>query len=135
MSPVKLFAQFRDLPRESLFDGKFERCAVRSDGAMSVFNWLKPGLPDFPPHDHPFDQLVFIFEGTMELTVGDVPYLLTPGSVLRIPAGVPHKARVVGEETVLNIDIFSPVREDYAQLLRNPPDEYGPTSADAGEAQ
>lgn len=131
MSPVHLFANFRDLPREVVLDGKFQRSAVRSDGAMVVFNWMAPGLPDVDPHDHPFDQLVFVFEGTMELTVAGEPYLMTAGSVLRIPAGVPHKARVIGDETVLNIDVFSPPRADYEHLLGNPAAEYGPAGAAA----
>lgn len=124
MNPVKLFTNFRDLPRESFLDGDFQRCAVRMDEALVVFNWLKSTLPVPPPHDHPFDQLAMVFEGVMELTVGGTPYVLKPGDVLRIPAGIPHFARILSEETCLNIDVFAPAREDYLYFIGNPESEY-----------
>jgi mannose-6-phosphate isomerase-like protein (cupin superfamily) len=34
-----------------------------------------------------------------------------------IPAGVEHYIEPVGEETVENIDVFAPAREDYLHLI------------------
>jgi len=34
-----------------------------------------------------------------------------------IPAGVEHYIEPIGDETVENIDLFAPARDDYAHLL------------------
>jgi mannose-6-phosphate isomerase-like protein (cupin superfamily) len=49
--------------------------------------------------------------------VGDEANEVGPGSVLLIPAGVDHYIEPVGEETVHNIDVFAPARDDYRHLL------------------
>ena len=40
--------------------------------------------------------------------------VLGPGGLLQIPPDVMHWGEVVGDEPVLNLDIFTPVREEYA---------------------
>lgn len=104
-----------ELPREQ-FRENLARVAVRSDGAIVTFNWFEPGFVSKGPHSHPFDQLSFVFAGELEFTVAGSPYLVPAGSVLRIPAGLEHSAQPRGEEQVLNVDVFAPVREDFAYL-------------------
>jgi quercetin dioxygenase-like cupin family protein len=41
-------------------------------------------------------------------------HLLGPGGLLHIPPNVEHWGEVVGDEPVLNLDIFTPLREEYA---------------------
>jgi quercetin dioxygenase-like cupin family protein len=38
---------------------------------------------------------------------------LKAGDLLLVPPNVPHSMKVIGNETVLNLDVFSPAREDY----------------------
>ena len=40
--------------------------------------------------------------------------MLGPGGLLQIPSNVEHWGEVVGDEPVLNLDVFTPVREEYA---------------------
>jgi len=115
-------AAFADLPRESLAGGILERTAVRTDGALVTFNWIQPGHPEVPPHDHPYDQLSLVFSGVLELELDGTPYRVSEGELLYIPAGVPHTGRVVGEQAVLNIDVFAPARDDYLPLAGHQPD-------------
>jgi hypothetical protein len=35
-----------------------------------------------------------------------------PGELLYLPAGMPFLGRVIGDEVVLNLDVFAPARED-----------------------
>lgn len=114
-------AAFADLPREVLGGGVLERTAVRTDAALVTFNWIQPGHPEVPPHEHPYDQLALILSGTLELELDGAPYLVRAGELLYIPAGVPHSGRVVGDEPVLNVDLFAPVREDYLPLASHQP--------------
>jgi len=41
-------------------------------------------------HTSPFDALVMVLEGALTLSIGGVPVAAGPGSIVRMPAGVPH---------------------------------------------
>jgi quercetin dioxygenase-like cupin family protein len=41
-------------------------------------------------HTAPFDALVLVLAGRLVLTVGGAPVEAAPGTVVRMPAGVPH---------------------------------------------
>jgi quercetin dioxygenase-like cupin family protein len=41
-------------------------------------------------HTSPFDALVRVLEGSLILTIGGVPVRATPGTIVRMPANVPH---------------------------------------------
>lgn len=41
-------------------------------------------------HTSPFDALVIVLEGAMMLTIGGAAVRATPGTIVRMPADVPH---------------------------------------------
>ena len=41
-------------------------------------------------HTSPFDALVMVLEGELTLTIGGVPVQAVPGTVVQMPADVPH---------------------------------------------
>jgi quercetin dioxygenase-like cupin family protein len=41
-------------------------------------------------HTSSFDALVMVLEGALDLTIGGAPVRAAPGSIVRMPAGVPH---------------------------------------------
>lgn len=41
-------------------------------------------------HTAPFDALVIVLEGTMLLTIGGKPVEAVPGTIVRMPASIPH---------------------------------------------
>src|SRR5687767_12915500 len=41
-------------------------------------------------HTAPFDALVLVLEGALTLTIGGTPVRATPGTIVRMPASVPH---------------------------------------------
>jgi quercetin dioxygenase-like cupin family protein len=114
MTPVKSY-NWNELPRESPRYG-IERVGFRGDNAMVVMNWLSPGLTP-NPHSHPFEQLVLILRGRVRFHVGDDVVECGPGSMVRVPPDVMHWAEPVGDEVCLNLDVFSPVRDDYRHLV------------------
>ncbi len=91
------------------------RKGFRSANALLVLNELQPGM-EARPHSHPFEQLVYILKGRVRFTVGDEVHELEPGGLCVIPPDATHFADVLGDEPALNLDIFSPVREDYLHL-------------------
>ena len=104
------------LPKDSPRDG-IERVGFRGDNAMVVVNWLRPGMTP-GPHSHPFEQLVLIIQGHARLHVGDEVIECGPGSMVRVPPDFIHWAEPIGDEVCLNVDVFSPVRQDYLHLVR-----------------
>ncbi len=69
-----------------------------------------------PLHHHPHEQAGMLLKGRLELTIGDETRTLEPGAMFIIPPDVPHKAVAVGGPATV-LDVFSPVREDYAAML------------------
>jgi quercetin dioxygenase-like cupin family protein len=120
-----IHSKIDELPTESIDGGMLVRTAIRGDGSLITFNWLKPHHDEQPPHSHPFDQVALILAGAMEFDVADEKFLVRAGEALQIPAGVPHTARVVGDEVAYNIDIFAPAREDYLYLTEHQADAFG----------
>lgn len=70
---------------------------------------------EVPLHHHPHEQGGMLLRGTLQLTIGDETRTCNPGDMFMIPPNVPHRAVAVGGPAVV-LDVFSPVREDYAEL-------------------
>ncbi len=64
-----------------------------------------------PSHQHEAEQLSWVRSGHLRLTVGSDTFDLTAGSVVRIPANIPHGATAVVDTKV--VDLFSPRRDDW----------------------
>ena len=112
-----------ELPRESVREG-VERVGFRGENAIMVWNWLRPGMKT-NPHSHPFEQLALVLKGRVRYFVDDESFDMEPGSMLRVPPGVEHHAEPLGSEVALNLDVFSPIREDYKHLVEYQEQEFG----------
>ena len=76
-------------------------------------------------HQHPHEQGGVVLSGRMELTIGGETRTLGPGEMYLIPPDTPHRATAVGGPAVV-MDVFSPVREDYAARMRQAAAGAGP---------
>ena len=92
------------------------RKGFRGDDVMLVMNTLVEGM-ELNPHSHTFEQLVYIVQGRVNFHIGGEIYEAGPGSVIRIPPNAEHFAEPVGDEPVLNLDVFAPLRKDYMHLV------------------
>ena len=115
MSDKATMYSWTELPREAVRPG-VERSGFRGEQVLLVMNYLTPGM-EVRPHSHPFEQLAYIVQGHMRFVVGDEVFEAGPGSVIRIPPDVEHYGEPLGDEPVLNLDVFSPIREDYKHLV------------------
>lgn len=52
-------------------------------------------------HTSPFEALVMTLEGTLTLTIGGTPVDATPGTIVRMPANVPHAVDAPGPARML----------------------------------
>jgi quercetin dioxygenase-like cupin family protein len=65
-----------------------------------------------PNHSHPHEQVGYVLEGELELTIGGETRLLKAGEIFVAPGGVEHSVRVFDTPARV-LDIFSPVRDEY----------------------
>ncbi|TCT10637.1 cupin domain [Tepidamorphus gemmatus] len=107
--------RWEDLPREHVRPG-VSRAGFRGNDVMLCMNWLQPGM-EVRPHSHPEEQLVMVVKGRMRFFIGDETVEVEEGGLVRIPPDVVHCGEVVGDEPVLNLDVFSPLRRDYLHLV------------------
>lgn len=87
-------------------------------GGALMANWvtIQPNSA-IPRHQHPHEQLGVILEGAMELTIGDETRTMRPGDAYSVPPHLPHGGRTHAEGCVV-LDVFTPIREDYAALAQ-----------------
>jgi quercetin dioxygenase-like cupin family protein len=75
--------------------------AKTSDGNLTLFAFAAgQGLTE---HTSPFEAFVLVLEGSCTLTIEKVPVRATPGTVVRMPAGVPHAVEAIEAARVLLI--------------------------------
>jgi quercetin dioxygenase-like cupin family protein len=59
-------------------------------------------------HTSPFDALVFVLEGALVLSIGGVTVRATPGTIVRMPGGVPHALEAPDPTRMLLIMLREP---------------------------
>lgn len=95
-----------------VFNEKAQRQVFSGKNAMLVVNTIQPGFPPFP-HEHPHEQILCIYEGECDVTIGEEIVRMGPGDMVVIPPNVHHDLVVIGDKPVVNLDVFAPIREDY----------------------
>ncbi|MEJ7748225.1 MAG: cupin domain-containing protein [Candidatus Limnocylindrales bacterium] len=71
-------------------------------------------------HLHDNEQLGIVIEGSVTFTIAGVTRILGPGGTWRIPSGATHDI-VAGSSGAVVVDVFAPVRADWAALPRSEP--------------
>lgn len=106
------FFRWSDLPLERVTDA-LTRKLITGDRMMLAHVYLDKGCI-VPKHSHENEQLTYILEGALRFWIGDdesEQLIVRAGEVLHIPSNVPHKAEAL--EDTLDVDIFSPPRQDW----------------------
>ena len=104
--------RWEDMPKERLSDS-LSRRLVTADRMMLAHVYLDKGCV-VPKHSHDNEQLTYILEGALHFWIGEngeEEITVRAGEVLVIPSNVPHKAEAI--EDTLDVDVFSPPREDW----------------------
>src|SRR3954471_21726562 len=101
-----------DLAREEL-NPETGRRLITGASMMIAHVYLKKGAI-VPMHSHHNEQITYILEGALRFRLGEDESQhvdVAAGEVLHIPAHLPHTA--VALQDTLDVDIFSPPREDW----------------------
>lgn len=100
------------MPKEIVTD-TISRRLITGDDMMIAHVYLDKGAI-VPKHSHHNEQITYILEGVLRFWIGEdgkEEIDVKAGEVLHIPAHVPHRAEAL--EYTLDVDIFSPPREDW----------------------
>src|ERR1044071_2187460 len=105
------FYRWEDMPKERVSE-TLQRRLITGDRMMLAHVYLEKGCI-VPQHSHENEQLTYILEGALRFWLGDEEeeVIVRAGEVLVIPSNVPHKAEAL--EDTLDVDIFSPPRQDW----------------------
>ena len=112
MSKEALHTSWDAIPPEPM-NPLLTRQFVHGEQAMIARICLKKG-GTVPRHSHPNEQIAYIVSGTIDFHIEDTVHRLGAGGLLVVPPNARHWGVVVGEEPVLNLDVFTPKRAEYA---------------------
>ena len=108
------FIDIKSIPAHEVCPGCRLRTPYGQNLMLSYLEMDEGGV--IPLHDHPHEQGGMLLEGKLELTIGDETRIVEAGSMFIIPPNVPHKAVAIEGPAVV-LDVFSPIREDYAGMM------------------
>ena len=94
-------------------DGVSSRTKVRAQHTKGVIEILADNYPagfnGFPPHLHTeHDEIFIVFEGEVELLLGEEVHLLKAGDIVVVPAGVKHGMSTSKNQGAKTYTIASP---------------------------
>ena len=110
--PTATHYRWDDLAKEPLKEDLARRL-ISAERMMLAQVFLEKGCI-VPRHSHESEQLTYILEGKLRFWLGEDESEVVDvgaGEVLHLPSGLPHSAEAL--ETTLDVDIFSPPRQDW----------------------
>ena len=117
---MSAFAKLSELGPLPIWNGVLSRAVQGSNITMAVVE-LDPNSV-VPEHRHPNEQIGIVLKGSMTFTIGGEEQKVAAGDTYNIPGNVPHGV-VTGPEGAVVIDVFSPVRADWAQFAAAAPQQ------------
>ncbi len=115
---MSAFAKLSELCPLPIWNGVNGRAVEGANITMAVVE-LEPKAV-VPEHQHPNEQLGLVLLGSLTFTIGGERRDLVPGDTYVIPGNVPHDV-VTGPSGAVVLDVFSPVRADWARFERGTP--------------
>ena len=98
-----------DIPVKEVLPGLFGKFLHGEKSTLAVWEIRKGAV--LPLHEHENEQITYILEGELQMTIGENTTVFKAGNVEVIPANIPHSAIALTDCKV--IDSWAPVREAY----------------------
>jgi quercetin dioxygenase-like cupin family protein len=98
--------------------------AIDTDGRLVVFEQTTPPGWGPPRHVHANeDEIVYVLEGTYEMSLGDERRTVSAGGCAVLPRGIPHGFRNVGETAGRFVCVVTPggFEEYLLEIARSSP--------------
>jgi quercetin dioxygenase-like cupin family protein len=104
--------RWEEIPSEKL-KGGLTRRLITGERMMIAHVYFKKG-DEVPKHSHHNEQITYILSGALKFwfgVEGESERIVRAGEVVVIPSHLPHRALAL--EDTLDVDVFSPPREDW----------------------
>jgi quercetin dioxygenase-like cupin family protein len=82
--------------------------AKTAGGNVTLFAF--DGGQSLEEHTSPFDALALVLEGSVTLTIGGKDVTATPGTIVRMPGGVPHAVEAPEKVRMLLVMLREPAK-------------------------
>jgi quercetin dioxygenase-like cupin family protein len=105
-----VFRYSREAPQDEMRPGVHRRVLGTTERMMLAEFFLERGA-EVPTHTHPHDQVGYVVQGRLSLTVADEERVVASGDSYAVPGGVPYRAVAVTD--VIVVEVFAPPREDF----------------------
>ena len=92
----------------SVTEGGIASRVIARTGGGSVTLFAFDIGEELSEHATPYDALVVVLEGTLKLTVGGAPVQAVSGTVVRMPANVPHAIESPGCSKMMLVMLQGP---------------------------
>jgi quercetin dioxygenase-like cupin family protein len=87
---------------------RYKSLSHETDGAAFIWESETPPGAVVPPHIHHVeDEFIYLFEGELQVTIGDDRHTVHPGDLVKMPKGVPHA--VVSSGTSISRSLWTVV--------------------------
>jgi quercetin dioxygenase-like cupin family protein len=115
---VSAFTDLGTVAPQRIWDGVSGR-VVHGERVTFALVELDPGAT-VPEHSHDNEQLGIVIVGSLTFTVDGDTRELGPGQAWCITKNLPHSV-VAGPDGAVLVEVFSPVRDDWAGLVTDEP--------------
>ena len=95
--------------------GMVRQVLAHNDHLMLIRHFFEKGWVG-ARHSHPHHQLVYVVSGSIRVDVDGRVFDVAAGDSFVVDGGVEHQASALEASEVL--DVFTPVREDYRELVK-----------------
>lgn len=104
------FYSWNEIPKDD-YATKVRTRIITGEEMMLILVEMDPGA-EYVMHHHPHEQFSYVLQGKLNLSLGNVRKLVGPGDVWHVPPNVEHGGTIYGDETVVFLEAFHPIRED-----------------------
>jgi len=98
--------------KEQVVTPKVKRRVIAGEKIMLVLYEMELGAAS-SIHHHPHEQFGYVLQGKLRFFLVKEEKLLSAGDVYHVPPNMKHGGEVVGDKTVILLDVFHPIREDF----------------------
>jgi len=67
----------------------------KTNGNITLFAFDKD--ESLTEHTSPYEALIYLVEGSMEISIGGKPFVVTAGQFLILPPNIPHAVKAMGK--------------------------------------
>jgi quercetin dioxygenase-like cupin family protein len=106
---IKTMQHINDIPSREFLPGLSGKMLHGEMSTLGIWEIKKGSI--IPEHKHENEQITYVLEGELKMTIGGITTVFTAGCVQVIPPNIPHSA--VALTDCRAIDSWTPVREAY----------------------